>query len=243
MCKRLKEISSFDPHKDLLFHHQTCEARCRTTYWVRLQPLPLSEILNEAERAQFDEAIAKQNCNAAAALLSKRFVDAHPNVPSILENKKDYKTWEFSTVGEHIPKLALCFGLEELRKAQNKMDRLGITAEPYAGQTKTLEAEITNRLPVAVLERNSAIFRLHAHLNSSLSHDIALALLKLSVEGRALKYHPWHELFLAYKLRHNRLQDPIIQKVIDRPLDSKVKADIERQVKSGRFEGIPQYPD
>ena len=243
ICQRLKEITSYDPHKNPLFHYKTREARCRTAYWLHLQPLPLSELLNEAERAEYDEAISKQNCDAAAVLLSKRFVEAHPHAPSILENTKDYKKWESVTIGKHFPELALCFGLEELRKAQNKMDRLGITAEPYAGLTKTLEAEITNRLPVAVLERNSAIFSLHVDLNSSLSHDIALALLKLSVEGKALKYHPWHELYMAYKLRHNGLQDPIIQQVIDRPLDSKVKADVEQQVISGRYEGIPQFPD
>ena len=98
ICKRLAEISSFDPHKNPLFHYKTREERCRTSYWLRLQPLPLSKILNEAERAQYEEAIAKRDCGAAVALLSKRFVEAHPDVPSILENTKDYKEWEFSTV-------------------------------------------------------------------------------------------------------------------------------------------------
>lgn len=243
ICQRLKEITSFDPHKDPLFHHKPREARCRTVYWLRLLPLPLPKILNKSELAQYSEEITKQNCDAAAALLSKRFVEAHPHAPSILENTKDYKEWGSVTVGKHFPKLALCFGLEELRKAQNKMDRLGITAEPYAGLTKSLGLPHTRDLPGPVLARHNAIFRLHVDLNSSLSHDIALALLKLSVEGKALKYHPWHELYMAYKLRHNGLQDPIIQQVIDRPLDSKVKADVEQQVISGRYEGIPQYPD
>ena len=243
ICKRLAEISSFDPHKDPLFHYKTREERCRTSYWLQLQPLPLSKILNEAERGQYEEAIAKSDCGAAAALLSKRFVESHPDVPSILENTKDYKEWEFSMVGEHFPVLALCFGLEELRKAQNEMDRLGITGAPYAGLKKSLGLPHTKGLPEPVRARHNAIFRLKAHLRSSLSHDIALALLKLSVDGKALKYHPLTELYLAYKLRNNGLQDPIIQQVIDRPLDSQLKADIERQVKLGTYEGIPQYPE
>ena len=244
ICKRLKEISSFDPHKNPLFPDKTREERCRLAYWLLLQPLPLSELLNEAERAQYEEAIAKQGCNVAAALLSKRFVDAHPHVPSILGNKKNYRGWELGTVVKYFPRLALCFNLKVIRDAQHDIDRLGLAAAPYAGHKKSVLSKLSKDLPRPIYKRHGAVSNIIIRVTHKFDPVTALGLLKLSVAGRAVKHHELLELYLAYRLHYSGLRDPVIQQVIDRPLDSQLRAEIERKARLKLFPyDIPEYPD
>lgn len=244
MCKRLKEISSFDPDKQPLFHYKTREERCRIYYWMKLRPLPLSKILNEAERTQYEDAIAKQDCGAAAALLSKRFVDAHPDVPSILENKSDYRGWKRGTVVKHFPRLALCFNLKVIRDAQREIDRLGLTAAPFAGRKKSMRSKHGKELPQPIYERHHAVYSIIIRVRYRFEPVTALGLLKLSVAGRAVKHHELLELYLAYRLHYSGLRDPVIQQVIDRPLDSQLRAETERKAKLELFPyDIPEYPD
>ncbi len=244
ICKRLAEISSFDPDKQPLFHYKTREERCRIYYWMKLRPLPLSKLLNEAERAQYEEAIAKQDCNAAAALLSKRFVDAHPDVPSIFGNKKDYRGWELGTVVNHFPKLALCFNLKVIRDAQREIDRLGLAAAPYADHKKSVLSKHGKELPWPIYERHYAVYNIIIRVMYKFEPITALGLLKLSVAGRAVKHHELLELYLAYRLHYSGLRDSIIQQVIDRPLGSQLRAEIERKASLKLFPyDIPEYPD
>lgn len=243
ICELLAEMRSVDSHNERFFHYRMSEEDCRYAYWSELRPLPLSKILNEVERAQYEEAIAKQDCEAAKVLLIMRFVEAYPDVPSIILSKRDYRVWESRTVGRHFPTLALCLNLEVIGKAQQEIDQLGLRAPPYMGYDKSPASYSRNGRPLSVFWRRTAVFKMQRNLRSSFSPDIALALLKLSMEGKALKYHPLNELYLAYKLRNKGLRDPIIQQVIERPLDSQLKADVERKAKLGEFEGIPEYPD
>ena len=244
ICKRLADISSVDPDKSPYFQHRTREERCRLHYWSKLRPLPLSKILNEAERAQYEEAIAKQDCDAAAALLSKRFVEAHPDAPSILENESDYSDWELATVVGYFPKLALCLNLKAIREAQREIDRLGLTAAPYAGHQKSVLSKYGKELPWPIYQRHGAVSNIIIRVTHKFDPVTALGLLKLSVAGRAVKHHELLELYLAYRLHYSGLQDPIIQQVIDRPLDNQLKADIERKARLKLFPyDIPEYPD
>ena len=242
ICKRLKEISSVDPHASPYFRYKTPEERCRQTYWSELKPLPLSKILNEAERKTYDKAIADKKCAAAEELLSKRFVEAHPKVPSIFADKRDYEEWQFFVIGLHFPRLAICRELDIISKALAEIDRLGLKPKPYSGQIETTSPS-DKVFPDPVLKMYIAVFNLHLQFGQSLNSDIAVALLELSVEGRAVKFHPDQELYWAYRLHMKGRRDPILQKIIDRPMDPKRKAEIVTKAKRGEFESVPYYPE
>jgi hypothetical protein len=242
LCKRLKEISSRDPTKEVLWGLEPPERICRGLYWLEFRPLPLSRILTGADLANYRSSTTGHDCTTAVALLSNGFAAAHPKALSILTDKENFKSWKRRTVGKNFPALALCFGLEEVREAQAEIDRLGISANPYAGHEKSMASEAARNLPIPVRERHNAIFGLHIDLMSTKSPDIAMALLKLSVAGMALKYHELYELYLAFRLRIRGENDPILRQIIDRPIDKNLWAQIKRRANAGNYKDMPIYP-
>ncbi len=243
ICKRLKEFSSLDPTKELLWGRMSPEWICRGLYWSEFRPLPLSKILNAADLGEYRRATTGSDCTTAVALLSNRFAIAHPKALPILTNKENFKSWKRRTVGTYFPALALCFGLQRVREAQAEIDRLGISAKPYAGRKKSLASPEALGLPIPVQERHSAIFRLQLIQQSTKSRAITLALLKLSTEGKALKYHRFLEFYIALRLRRRGEPDPIVQRIIERPIDTRMRLDIKQMAISGNYEGLPVYPD
>lgn len=243
LCKRLKEISSLDPTKELLWGRMSPEWICRGLYWSEFRPLPLSKILDGADLANYRSSTTGHDCTTAVALLSNGFAAAHPKALSILTDKENFKSWKRRTVGKNFPALALCFGLEEVREAQAEIDRLGISANPYAGHEKSMASEEARNLPIPVRERHNAIFGLLLDLRSTKNHAIAIAVLKLSVEGKALRYHQFYELYIALRLRTQGETDPIIEHIITGPMDARMKQKIEEMAKSRYYKDLPIYPD
>ena len=242
-CERLKEISSVDPDKKILLYYKTREQRCSRLYFLEMKPLPLSKILSKPEQAIYKRATANEDCSTAAEILSEQFVKTHPRAPSILENKENYTNWKIYTVFNHYPAMSLCNDLEDVKSAQAEMDRLGLTAPPYAGLVKSMMSKAAKELPWAIQHRHTAIARLHRHLGNTMRSAIALALLKLSVEGTALKYHPVYELYIALRLRARGQSDLIMKEVIERPHDAQLRTKIELQAQSGGYKGFPIYPE
>ncbi len=243
ICERLREVSSVKPAKSELYKILPLEEVCRSLYWTHFHPLPLSKIMNKDEIAEYLRNISTGDCTAAVALLGNRFAATYSESPSILTNRLNYKNWMSNTVGKHYPKLGLCFDLEQIRIAQEKIDALGLQAAPYAGVQNSMDARARNEFSKPARKRNLAIFNMHANLRSSFSPDIALALLKLSLEGRAVKYHEKYELYLAYWLDEKGLSDPIIQHVINRPYAERLRSDMRSRAQREQFVFFPDYPE
>lgn len=243
ICARLKEISSEDPAQSELNLVWSREEVCRMLYWRKFSPQPLWEILNKDDIAAYERDISNRNCNSAAALLSNRFVAAHPNAPSLLKNTLNFKEWKSQLVGRHFPRLGLCFNLETIRISQDEIERLGLKAEPYAGYLKSMSPEAKKNMPGPVRKRHMAVFSLHRLLINSGRPDIMLALLKLSVDGKAVRYHENYELFFAYRLIVKGRTAHVVDQVIDRPIAANVRSEIRLRAKEGRNVGLPVYPD
>lgn len=217
------------------------EEVCIMRYWEFFRAKPLEEILTAAQLERYREAIKTRACEEAEEILRRNFGAAHPDAPSILYDDQHYGKWRSYVIGEYFPDLFYCRVLKRIRTAQQEIDENGINAEPFfwSRHTRVLDPE----LPIPVQDRNVAFFILHAVGKQPQPIFVTRERLALSLEGRAIKYHPLFELFLAYALRVRGDTGPMIQQVIDRPVDPADRARVEQAIRIRSSEGIPMFPD
>ncbi len=241
ICRKLKEISSRDPNDRSYL--STLEERCRSLYWREFKPRPLSRILTVRERRFYSRTLAANDCASATRLLQRRFVEAHPKAPSILRNPRDYKEWKSSVLGLRFQSLYLCLTLRRIQRRQGEIDRKGLVAEPFLGFERSLASKSARALPGEILMRHHEVHLLLLAGATTKNPVIALALLKLSTEGKVIRFHRLYESYLALALQAEGLRDPVIKEVIARPLNTSDKEKVERVVRSRASSELPHYPD
>jgi len=252
MCSRLKELTTElpNPQVDRVLPGSTLEERCRQYFWYALKIKPLNEILNASEINVYKTAIAERDCRAATDLLYRRFPDAHPKASFILTEKKESKLWREIAVGNHFHELYLCRRLVEIDQAQRELDRFGMNVEPYRGSPFRTNDPLnigkrSGQFDPRVAARDKPVRILLEIDFAGDSPVYSLALLKLSHAGVVLELHPLWELFLAFRLRDAGVRDPLVASILSRPIDSKIRAKIERHA-NDKFAGwfqVPVHPD
>lgn len=213
---------------------------CRSSYWIGLRTKPLKAILTANQLTTYRKAIKEKRCSDAARFLSKYFVKAHPEVPSILENKENYRRWKNMTVTANFIDLGICLLLEKIRTAQKEIDRLEIEAKPFRGYDKSLDLKNRKYLSTPEVFRHLGVFGLLNMFGRFKNPNLVLALIKLSVEGKALKFNPEYEYYLAYALHTRGLEDPVIKQILSRPLNAQRRKYIERMAKNHMVGDIQQ---
>jgi len=240
ICRKLKEISSRDPDKEL--YPWTRKERCRNLYWLEFKPKPLSRILTVRERRFYSRTLAANDCASATRLLQTRFVEAHPEAPSILRNPRDYKKWKSRVLGLRFPRLYLCLALQRIRRLQEEIDRLGLKVEPFAGFNFNTSTERREVVPQAIYDRNHSIYMLHLSGAITGNQSTNLTLLKMSFERKILHFHPHYEVYLALTLHEDGIRDPVIEQVLSRPLDEDTWKKLEGIARSRSNADLPHYP-
>ncbi len=244
ICKALKTVTDKDPMTHPSIKYRPKERICREWYWSNFKARPLKDVLSGDPLARYKRALGRKDCKTAAEILRKGFTAAHPKAESIVTNQKNFKDWKKWTVGNHYPLLKVCLLLETIRRAQRELDLQGINIPRYQGPQKSSQLiRAVPRLPTAVLRRNSALFLLEIYLVGRSHPASVLALLKLSLDGKVVKYRPRVELFFALMLRDKGRNDPIIDRVIKRPIDPKIRRGVEEIFRNRSRLGKPIYAD
>ncbi|MEM1370656.1 MAG: hypothetical protein AAGG72_00355 [Pseudomonadota bacterium] len=248
ICRRLQALESVEAKLptslDLLMRERLGKKElCTKRFWSTYRPKPLDQVLTGAERLQYHKALDSQDCDLALKLLSERFEAAHPDAPSHLSDEVNSFYWRINVAKRHYSNLGMCDALQSIRRSKRKIIGAQINARPFSGLQKSLMTPAFNKLPVPVQSMYSAIGDLHDILARSRNSKVALALLRLSVEGEALKYHPHYELYLAHRLRILGHTEPVIDAVINRRLDPAVRANIEGKATRHQPVGIPMFAD
>ena len=239
MCELRDALRSKLPTEEQELY--TSDVLCRSNYWTLLKPKPLDEIMPPEERAALRRTAAAGDCEAATKLLARRFVEGHPDVPSILENAADYRAWKTRVARRAYDDTALCLHLKEIKSAQAEIDRLGLKAKPFTGTFTAPRKPITEppgpeaRRELAVSYLYNLLDSLHAQHHTFTNPELVKALLKLSYEGKALRLHPEYAYYLALWLRAAAEQDPVIEAILDRPIDPKHKARAQEAFKAGKI--------
>lgn len=241
MCKRVDALLAARPDHPL--RRIVFRDPCRTDYWMLLKPKPLDEIMPSEERMVYRRTALDGDCQAATKLLAKRFVEGHPDVPSILANATDYGAWQRYVAEHDYDDIAFCVTLKDVNSAQAEIDRLALEAKPYAGAVTTPARRDENGEPGPRYRREFAVHLIYL-LNYNLANpEVAKALLRLSAEGKAIRLHPEYEYFLALWLRSVGDRDPMVQAILDRPLDPKRKAAAAKVLETGELGDIKEFAE
>ncbi len=243
ICKALRTVTDKDPMTHPSIKYRPKERICREWYWSNFKARPLKDVLSGDPLARYKRALGRKDCKTAAEILRKGFTAAHPKAPSTVTNQKNFKDWKSFTVG-HYPWLKTCLLMETIRQAQRELDLQGIKIPRYQGlqESRKLTAAVPN-LPAAVSRRNLSLFVMEMHFRSKHHPAYGVALLKLSLEGKAVKYRPRVELVFAFVLRDKGRNDPIIDRVIKRPIDPKIRRRAEEIFRNRSRFGKPIYAD
>lgn len=251
MCSRLKELTTEfpNPQADRLLRGRSLEQRCRQYFWYVLKIKPLAEILNASEIDIYNAALANRDCQAATALLRRRFAKTHPRADFILTDQKEFELWQQISVSDHFQELYLCQRLVEIDQAQRDLDTAGKTVGPYRGNP-LVEDDLRNigkrsgTFDTLIDARDRPVAMLLEANFSGESPVYSLALLKLSHRAVALELHPLWELFLAVRLREVGVSDPLVTRILSRPVDANIRMKIERHAKNKLigWHQIPVHP-
>lgn len=240
ICRRAKALG-YDESKELLKFSSKREL-CTMRFWNLFQPKPLAQIFNEDEHKQYDEAIRQGHCKQATEILSKHFDMAHPGAPPHQSNRSDSLSWRVSMSRHYYDSLGLCHLLRHLRLALEDIDAAGLKPRPFWSWRENYFGAET-KFPSPVREMYSAVASLLRDMGRTQSPKVALAVLKLSNEGRALKLHPHYEIYIARRLRELGVSDPLIDEIVSRPLDPETIRSIAEKVKRKDPSGIPKFPE
>lgn len=221
---------------------------CRSAFWEIFVPLPLKDLLNPKDRKRYDQLIDDKNCSEARQLLATRFVAKHTGIPSILKNARDLEDWSNLTLMRFYPDVGLCIKLEEIAVSQREIDKAGIDAKPFRGYAETLGGEKSKQLTRAERKRHLAIFNIFGMSHFGTAPILQKAMLKLSLEGVVVNFHPDYEYYLAYFLERHGITNDQTNRVLKREMPTKrrhqieslVDADIEKVAAETTGQKVPQ---
>ena len=240
ICKKLREIGG-STSKWSTGVFKTREQECRHVFWYAFKPKALSEILDHENLAAYRRALDESKCLDAERILRTGFVGAHPDAPSIVDSEDDFKEWRKFPVAKYFSDLYLCSKLAEIERQQAEIDRQGIKAAPFFGLERSLPSGASRHMARPLLKRHHAVNMLLLSLPVSRNPKIGLALLKLSIEGKTLKFTPLHEMYLANRLVAYGVDDPLVSEVLERPLVGDKKDLFERIKKDGWPKELPVF--
>ena len=241
MCKLRDALLSKLPTE--LQEPFTSKDQCRENYWALFKPRPAKEFMPADEFAHYRRAIKSGRCDDATRMLARRFPESHPKAPSILANDADYKAWRTRVVVSQFDDLALCHDLSKIRAAQSEIDRLNIAAPHYAGSMTAPFRSGNGDAPSPAYTRQFAtqmIFLRHRRLRHP---ETVKTLLKLSTEGKAIRLHPEYEYLLALWLRSVGDRHPMVQSILDRPLDPARKAAAAKVLETGELGDLKEFAE
>jgi len=242
-CALLPQISDADPDKDPRLGIMSREEICRAYYWVEFKAAPAEQLFEPQSLKVYKDALKQQKCTAALRILRYKFADTYRSAPSILTNDSVYESWRDHIITISYPDLALCFDHKRLAAAEQEIERQGLEAMPYRGVRISLTPQAIAQIPDPILKRHRLIYTWELRLQRIGHLGTALALLRLSSQGQALKYHPETETYLAQKLKSGGYSDPLIDKTLAsrNPIEGASKN--KRVVKDKNFQGIFRYSD
>lgn len=240
ICQRAKALG-YDESKELLKFSSKREL-CTLRFWNLFQPKPLEQVLDAAELTRYHHAIAQRNCSRALTLLSDNFAAAHPDAPPHLSGELKGLNWRTSMSRHYYPSLGLCQDLRSIRRALRDVTEAGLEFRPFWSRRENFYQTL-QRFPKPVRRVYSGVGRLIHSLARTRSPKVALALLRLSDDGKAIKLHPQYELYIALRLHRHGLTDTLIDKIIRRPIDPLVRANIADKAKRATPHGLSMFPN
>jgi len=138
--------------------------------------------------------------------------------------------------------IGLCNDLRQLRRALTDVDTAGLEPRPFWSWRKNFYVPTTT-FPPPVRNMYSAVASLLYEMGRTQSPKVALAVLRVSNEGRALKLHHHYEVYIAIRLREFGMSDNVIKDIIERPLDQKTRRLIEKRVSEKNPSDLPKFPE
>jgi len=240
ICHRAKALG-YDEGKELLQFSSKREL-CTRRFWYLFRPKPLAQILDKDEQKEYHTATEQGDCKRAASLLSKRFDAAHPDAPRHLSDSAHQFHWRGAMTLHYYDSLGLCDDLRFLQVALKDIDAAGLKPRPFWNWRKNYFGAQT-KFPRPVQQMYSAVARLLRNMGRTQSPKVALAVLRISNEGRALKLHPHYEVYIAHRLRALGVSDPLLDELINRPLDAQVSASIREKIRRKEPSGLPTFPE
>jgi len=213
-CGLLPQISDADPDKDPRLGIMSREEICRAYYWLEFKAAPAEQLFKPLSLKVYKDALKQQNCATALRILRDTFADTYRSAPSILTNDSVYKSWHDHIIGIRYPNLALCLECKLLATLEQKIKRQELKVVPYRGWRISLMPQAIAQISDPILKRHMIIYGWELRLQRMGHLGTALALLRLSSQGQALKYHPETETYLAQKLKLGGYSDPAIDKIL-----------------------------
>jgi hypothetical protein len=241
ICRLAKELGyDIDKELPLIARMRSKRDLCTSRYWELYRPKPLEQVLDAADLARYHRAIEKGDCRRAAALIDDRFDAAHPDALPHRSDEFHQRSWR-GRIAEHYVELGVCDSLQYIKWSLKKIDAAGIKARPFWGARENYFRS-GSPYPAPVQNMYSGVAGLLYRLDHFKSPKVALALLRLSHEARAVKFHPHYELYLALRIRGMGVEDPLIDEIVSRPLDRAIRSRIVEMADGKSSSGIPRFP-
>lgn len=244
MCRRAKALG-YDESRKPVFGHEVLSKteRCTKAFWREFKPQPLNEILGDADSiSNYHEAIEQGDCKRAENLLRQGFSIAYPGLPSKRSKDMMLDYWRNNMITHFYPSLGLCVELHNIRNSLKEVVASGIKARPFWSLRENHYPRST-KFPFHLRQMYAGVANMIYALNLTQSPKVALALLRLSREGKAIKLHPDYELYLALRLQGAGIHDPLIDTVIDQDFAPRDRARIAKKAKQKTSDGIAMFPN
>ena len=245
ICSRAKALG-YDESTDVFLKYikSSIDKRelCTKRFWELFQPKPLVQILGDDEQRQFYAAIDQGDCNKATELLSARFAAAHPMAPLHRTDASSRLSWRVAMSHHFYESIGLCKDLRQIDRALADIDTEGLKPRPFWSLRKNFYVPTTT-FPPPVRNMYSSVASLLYEMGRTQSPKVALEVLRVSNEGRALKLHPHYEVYIALRLRELGMADPIINDLIERPLDPKTRRLVEERVRNKDPGDLPKFAE
>jgi len=245
MCRRAKSLG-YDESKDVFLKYikTPIDKRelCAKRFWELFQPKPLVQILDDDEQRQFSAEIERGDCNKATEVLSARFAAAHPTAPRHRTDDSSRSSWRAAMARHFYESIGLCKDLKQMYRALAFIDAAGLKARPFWSLRKNFYVP-TPTFPPPVRNMYSSVASMLYEMRRTQSPKVALEVLRVSNEGRALKLHPHYEVYIALRLRELGMADPVINYIIERPLTPKTRRLIEERVSNKDPGDLPRFTE
>ncbi len=243
ICRRAKALG-YDESKQPVLGHEVLskKERCTKAFWAKFEPRPLNEILNDADNAAYHVAIENGDCTRAENLLRESFSAAHPDALSTRFEDMMLDYWRHNMERHFYPSLGLCGDLRTIRKSLKEIVREGIKTRPF-WSFKENHYPRSTKFPFHLRQMYAGVANMIYGLSLTQSPKVALALLRLSREGKAVKFHPHYELYLALRLQGFGVEDPLIDTVINGNFEPAERTRVAEKAKQKNSTGIPMFPD
>ncbi|MEO0797779.1 MAG: hypothetical protein AAFY53_01085 [Pseudomonadota bacterium] len=240
ICQRAKALG-YDESKELRSFSNKKE-HCITRFWGLYRPKPLAQVFDASAMSEYDRATERGDCKGATKLLSQHFDAAHPDAPSHRADEWHFFNWRIAMERHFYPTLGLCRDLSGISNALKRISDANIEYRPFWSRKENFYYSVKG-FPLPVQSLYTRVGSLLNNLGRTRSPKVALALLKLSDTGKAIRLHAHYELYIAYRLRDLGVEDPLVDKIIIRAIKPGIRTTIADKAKRKEQSGIPMFPN